>query len=182
MAIKATVHKLELAVADLDRGHYADYTYTLARHPSETERRLMVRVLGAALFSHEDLVFGRGLCVDDEADLWQLRLDGGIVRWIDVGEPDEKWIRKACARADEVVVLSFGRAAPIWWRGIADRLQRFAHLKVFNIESDQAAEVAVLSDRGMRLQCTIQDGQVWLTDGQKSVCVTPTQWAASGGL
>lgn len=117
MALKATVFKAELQVADMDRHHYGTYNLTLARHPSETDERMMVRVLAFALFADPALGFGKGLCVDDEPDLWQKDLTGVIERWIDVGQPDEKWIRKACGRAREVVVLAYGRALEVWWNG-----------------------------------------------------------------
>ena len=118
MALKATVFKADIQVADMDRHHYADYSLTLARHPSETDERMMVRLLAFALFADPALAFGKGLCVDDEPDLWQKDLTGAIERWIDVGQPDDKWVRKACGRAREVVVLAYGRALEVWWSGV----------------------------------------------------------------
>lgn len=114
MALKATIHKAELTISDLDRGYYATHALTVARHPSETEERMMVRLVAFALFADERLEFGKGLCVDDEPDLWLRDLTGHVLRWIDVGQPDEKWLRKACGRAESVVVLSYGRAADVW--------------------------------------------------------------------
>ena len=173
MAIKATIYKADLQVADMERGHYADYSLTLARHPSETDERLMVRLLAFALHADPGLAFGKGLCVDDEPDLWQRDLTGRIERWIDVGQPDEKWIRKACGRADEVVVLSYGRAAAIWWSGVRDKLARQHNLIVLNIAPEVAPELARLTDRGMKLQFTIQDGQLWVGNDRDSVHFEP---------
>lgn len=122
MALKATIFKAEIQVADMDRHHYADYSLTLARHPSETDERMMVRLLAFALFADPALAFGKGLCVDDEPDLWQKDLTGTIERWIDVGQPDEKWTRKACGRAREVVLVAYGRALEVWWNGARSKL------------------------------------------------------------
>lgn len=173
MALKATIYKAELAIADMDRNYYGDHNLTLARHPSETDERMMVRLLAFALHAQEGLGFGKGLCVDDEPDLWRKDLTGAIEQWIDVGQPDERWIRKACGRADEVVVLSYGRAADVWWAGIRDKLTRQSNLSVLNLPAEVATALARLTDRGMRLQCTIQDGQVWMTNGQETVVAEP---------
>jgi uncharacterized protein YaeQ len=110
MAIKATVFKADLQIADMDRHYYAGHALTLARHPSETDERMMVRLLAFALFADDALTFGKGMSSDDEPDLWHKDLTGEIKRWIEVGLPDERAIRKACGRGD-VVVISYGRAA-----------------------------------------------------------------------
>ncbi|BAL24388.1 YaeQ family protein [Azoarcus sp. KH32C] len=173
MALKATIYKADLSVADMDRGYYGDHNLTIARHPSETDERMMVRLLAFGLHADPALTFGKGLCVDDEPDLWQKDLTGAIQRWIDVGQPDEKWIRKACGRADEVVVISYGRASDVWWNGVRDKVARLGNLTVWNLDSDIAPALAALTKRTMRLQCTVQDGQVWMTDGAETVVVEP---------
>lgn len=174
MALKATIHKADLSIADLDRNHYADYNLTLARHPSETDERMMVRLLAFALNAHEGLAFGKGLCVDDEPDLWRRDLTGAIELWIDVGLPDEKWVRKACNRSGAVLLLSYGgRAAQVWWSQIEDKLARLDNLTVLALPAEASAALAALASRAMRLQCTIQDGQVWLADGHANVHLEP---------
>ncbi|CAH1749175.1 conserved protein of unknown function [Thauera humireducens] len=173
MALKATIFKADIQIADMDRGHYADYSLTLARHPSETDERMMVRLLGFALFADPALAFGKGLCVDDEPDLWQKDLTGAIQRWIDVGQPDEKWVRKACGRATEVVVLTYGRALEVWWAGVRDKLSRQATLRVIEVSREASSELAKLAERTMRLQFSIQDGHVWVTNGLDTVQIEP---------
>lgn len=173
MALKATIYKVELSIADMDRNYYADHSLTIARHPSETDERMMVRLLAFALFADDKLISAKGLCVDDEPDLWQKDLTGVIERWIDVGQPDEKWIRKACGRAAQVVVVSYGRAADIWWNGIREKLARQSNLTVLNLPADVAPALATLTGRTMRLQFTLQDGQVWVTNGEHTVLVEP---------
>ncbi|NMG00028.1 YaeQ family protein [Aromatoleum toluolicum] len=181
MALKATIFKAELVVADMDRNYYGDHNLTIARHPSETDERMMVRILAFALYADPALAFAKGLCVDDEPDLWQKDLTGLVERWIDVGQPDEKWIRKACGRAREVVVMSYGRAADVWWNGIRDKLTRLTNLTVLNLPGDVAPALAALTARSMRLQCTIQDGQMWITDGVETVSVEPERLMAPRG-
>lgn len=170
MALKATIFKADLSVADMDRNYYADHALTLARHPSETDERMMVRLLAFALNAHERLAFGKGLCVDDEPDLWRKDLTGTIEQWIDVGLPDEKWVRKACNRSGEVLLLSYGgRAAEVWWSQNRDKLTRLENLTVLALPVDASQELATLADRGMRLLCNVQDGQIWVTNGERTV-------------
>jgi uncharacterized protein YaeQ len=172
MAIKATVFRAELQVSDMDRNYYATHALTLARHPSETDERLMVRLLAFALYADERLQFGRGLSSDDEPDLWRTSRSGEIELWIDLGHPDDARIRKACGRAEQVVVITYsGRAADIWWDKIAPSLSRCGNLTVVDIAASTVTELAALADRGMRLQCMIQDGQVELYGEGSSLTV-----------
>jgi uncharacterized protein YaeQ len=172
MAIKATVFRAELQVSDMDRNYYATHALTLARHPSETDERLMVRLLAFAMYADERLLFGRGLSSDDEPDLWRTSRSGEIELWIDLGQPDDARIRKACGRAQQVVVITYsGRAADIWWEKIAPSLSRCGNLTVIDIAPATVAELAALADRGMRLQCMIQDGHVELYGEGSSVTV-----------
>ncbi|MDX9707451.1 MAG: YaeQ family protein, partial [Azospira sp.] len=165
MALKSTVFKAELQVSDLDRHHYQSYPLTLARHPSETDERLMVRLLAFALFAADDLAFGRGLSAEDEPALWERDPTGAIRRWIDVGLPDERDLRRACGRADEVVVLAYGgRAAEIWWQQNEAGLRALDKLAVLALEAGDGAALAAMAGRTMRLQCSLQDGRIWFAD------------------
>ncbi|GAB4300801.1 MAG: YaeQ family protein [Thiohalomonadaceae bacterium] len=177
MALTATVFKAELQIADMDRGYYADHGLTLARHPSETDERMMVRLLAFALHAGEDLQFTKGLCADDEPELWQRSLSDDILLWIDVGLPDERRLRKACNRARQVVLYAYGgRTAEQWWQRSAAELRRHGNLQVFNLPPEATTALAGLVSRTMRLQCTIQEGQVWLGNGTDTVLVEPQAW------
>ena len=172
MALKSTIFKAELQIADMDRNYYADHALTIARHPSETDERMMVRLLAFAVHADKALTFAKGLSADDEPDLWQRDLTGAIETWIDVGQPDEKRLRKACGRAAQVFVYSYsGRAADIWWGQIGARLERIRNLGVFDIPAGVGSALARLADRSMQLQCTIQDGHVWLGGSEEAVQV-----------
>lgn len=172
MAIKATIFKANLQIADMERHYYQDHVLTLARHPSETDERMMVRLLAFALHAHEYLEFGQGMTNDEEADLWRKDLTGSIELWIDVGIPDEKLIRKACGRAGQVVVYCYGgRVAEMWFGQNSAQFARQKNLRVINFPVESTQALAKLAQRTMNLQCTIQDGQVWLGNGEASVSV-----------
>lgn len=180
MALKATVYKAQLNVADTDRGYYADHVLTLALHPSETEERLLVRLLAFALYANEQLAFTRGISTDDEPDLWEKDLTGDIVRWIETGQPDETRVRKACNRSREVVVITFGARAPEpWWDKIAPSLARFDNLTVLRIPAEAGTALAALATRTMEWQVTIQDGVAFVSTAAGNVEVAPIVWRAS---
>jgi len=177
MALKATIFKVQLQVADMDRDHYGDYSLTLARHPSETDERMMVRLLAFAHNAAENLEFTRGLSSDDEAELWLRELNGEIALWIEVGLPAEDRVRKACNRAQKVRVYSYGeRTAPVWWRKQQAALQRFDKLAVYYLPADACAQLAAMAERTMNLHVTIQDGQLWVSSGDASAEVVPEIW------
>lgn len=172
MALKATVIKTEVQVSDLDRGHYQTHSFTLAQHPSETAQRLMVRLLAFVLNvdADERLAFGRGLSTEDEPDLWLKDLTGEILLWIEVGQPDEARLRRACGRARQVRVYNYGgRAADLWWERSAEGLQRLRNLEVFDVPAAAVDALAALHARQMDLQCVVQEGLVQLMDAQRQV-------------
>ena len=185
MAIKSTIFKASLQIADIDHAYYADHALTLARHPSETDERMMVRLCALALQAHQlqsvcggdgTLAFGAGLSDPDEPDVW-LRDFTGLTRlWIEVGQPEDKPLSKACSKADSVVLYAFGPAADIWWRGIETKLTRMKALQVWRIPSDTAHALTPLAQRSMNLQATIQEGILMLGDGTQHVNIEPLLW------
>ncbi len=172
MALKATIFKAAVQVSDMDRNYYQSHTLTLARHPSETDERMMVRLLAFALHAHELLAFGKGLSTDDEPDLWRKDLTGAIELWIDVGQPDEKRLRKACGRANDVVVYSYGRGGTAQWHTqIADTVTRSRNLTVRQVPTEASLAMAQFAQRSMDLSYTMQDGQIYVSDSKDTVQV-----------
>ena len=181
MALKATIFKVELAVADLDRNVYENFSLTLAQHPSENDARMMVRLLAFMLFADERLEFGRGISSDDEPDLWLKDLTGAIDLWISVGQLDERWLRKAAGRARRVVVLSYGdRAVDAWWEQNRNTLEKLSNLTVLRISADELQALAGLAERLMNLQCTIQDGEAMISGPGDAVHVVPVALFRAG--
>ncbi len=168
MALKSSIHKVELQIADMDRHYYASHLLTIARHPSETSERLLYRIAVFALHASDSLSFTKGIGSDDEPDLWRKNLSDEIELWIDLGQPDEKRIRKARGRARQVLIYGYApRAAAIWWRQNSARLRRFEHLGVHLLHCDD--DIAVLARRNMRLLANIQDGVLSLGDADNGV-------------
>lgn len=185
MALKSTIFKAQLQVADIDHGYYADHTLTLARHPSETDERMMVRLAALALHAHAlqtmcqgdgTLAFGAGLSDPEEPDVWLRDFTGATRLWIEVGQPDETALTKACRKADAVAVYAFHHAAEVWWRGIENKLSRLGNLQVWRIPADQSQELAAMAQRSMQLQATVQEGALLLGDGERSLTVEPQAW------
>jgi uncharacterized protein YaeQ len=176
MALKSIIYKADVQISDMDRHYYENHQLTIARHPSETDERMMIRVLAFMVHASASLSFGKGLSSDDEPDLWQKDLTGAIELWIETGLPDEKRILKACGRSAKVLVYTYASNSTIWWGGINSRIERAKNLSVLNIPAATSQALAKLAARNMQLQCTIQDGQIWVTAGEESVQVDITTW------
>lgn len=175
MALTATIRKAELQISDMDRGYYASHTLTLAQHPSETDERLMVRLLTFALNADDRLEFGRGLSVDDEPDLWRRDYTGDIELWIELGQPDESRLRKAAGRARAVQLVTYGgRAADIWWDRTASALKKLSTLEVMDLPGEFVTEWGAQIERTMQWDVQIQDGEVQLTSDKAQLSVIPT--------
>lgn len=178
MAIKAIIYKANLQIADMDRNVYVDHAVTIARHPSETDERMMIRLLALALNlpvdpNHGMLELAKDLWEADEPALWHKDLTGELKHWVEIGQPDDKRLMKASGRADRVGVYSFSQSTPIWWAGIATKITRASNIAVWQIDAAQSQALATLAQRSMQLQISVQDGTAYLGDGERSVEITP---------
>lgn len=185
MALKSTIFKAALQLADIDHGHYADHSLTLARHPSETDERMMMRLVALALNAHElndlcggdaTLAFGAGLSSPDEPDVMLTDYTNRLRLWMEVGQPEDKPLAKACSKADAVRLYCYGPTAEVWWRGIENKLSRLEKLQVWRIPNDAAQALAALAERSMQLQGTVQEGMLTLSSERGSVSVEPVRW------
>lgn len=176
MALGATIFKINLQIADMDSHYYQTHALTLARHPSETDERMMVRLLGFMLYASDTLAFGKGLSAEDEPALWQKDLTGSIELWLDVGLPEERDLRKACGRAKQVTLITYGRGADIWWNQIRDKMQRLKNLTVLNLAPAETVALAKLASRNLDIQCTIQDELIMVTTEAGTAQIEPITW------
>lgn len=175
MAAKATIYKALLNIADMDRHYYAEHNLTLAQHPSENDLRLMVRLTAFVLNANETLMFCKGISQDDEPDLWQKSLSGDIELWIDLGQPDEKRIKKACGRSEQVIIYTYQEGmATAWFKQIENSLKRFNNLQIIYLKMD--GDIESLTKRSMDLQCNISDNELTLIDNENSVLITQEMW------
>jgi len=175
MATKATIYKALLNIANMDSHYYAEHNLTMAKHPSETDLRLMVRLIAFILNADEGLEFTKGISQDDEPDLWKKSLGGDIELWIDLGQPDEKRIKKACGRSEKVIIYTYqeGMAAS-WWKQIETSLTRFSNLQVIHLEMD--SNIEDLAKRAMSLQANILDNELTLIDEEHSIIIREKSW------
>jgi uncharacterized protein YaeQ len=177
MALKATIFKTSVQISDMDRNYYQAHHLTVARHPSETDERMMLRILAFCLNASDSLEFTRGISSDDEPDLWEKNLIDEIELWIELGQPDEKRIRKACNRAKRAIIYCYGgQSTSAWWQHIQHKLERLQNLSVIHIPAETSKALAQLVQRGMQLQCMIQDGETWIGDEQTRILVKPETW------
>jgi len=175
MAAKATIYKALLNIANMDSHYYAEHNLTMAKHPSETDLRLMVRLVAFILNVDEALEFCKGISQEDEPDLWKKSLGGEIELWIDLGQPDEKRIKKACGRSEKVIIYTYQEGmAAAWWKQIQTSLTRFSNLQVIHL--DIGGEIEALAKRAMSLQANISDNELTLMDDSHSVVIKEKSW------
>ncbi len=175
MAAKATIYKALLNIANMDSHYYAEHNLTMAKHPSETDLRLMVRLVAFILNADEALEFCKGISQEDEPDLWKKSLGGEIELWIDLGQPDEKRIKKACGRSEKVIIYTYQEGmAAAWWKQIQTSLTRFSNLQVIHLDID--GEIEALAKRAMSLQANISDNELTLMDDEHSVVIREKSW------
>ncbi|MDF3834506.1 YaeQ family protein [Cupriavidus basilensis] len=173
MALKSTIYKAELSVSDMDRPYYGSHALTIAKHPSENDARMMVRLLAFACEASDTLTFTRGLDEPDEPDLWEKTLTGEIAHWIELGQPDESRLKRAAARADRVTVFTYnGASAREWWKGMAGKAGKLRNVTIYNVPAEAVEALAALAQRAMRLSVTIQDSEIWVSDDDNNVRIT----------
>lgn len=181
MALKATIYKAAVNIADMDRHFFHDANLTLAQHPSETAQRMMLRLLAWICHADDNLRFTKGLCADDEAEIWLRNDTLALQLWIELGLPDERRLKKACHQAPCVVLYAYGeRAAQVWWQSMAEKAAAHNNLTVRFLDDRQLQQLAALAQRTMSLQATIQDGTVWLSDDKNSLEITFSEWQRAG--
>jgi uncharacterized protein YaeQ len=185
MALKSTIFKANLQIADIDHGYYADHALTVPRHPSETDDRMMVRLVAMAIHAHElqdtcngdgTLAFGAGLSDPDDPDVSLTDFTGRKRIWIEVGQPEDKPLAKACSKADAVFVYAFGSAADVWWRGMENKVSRLEKLQAWRLPTEAAPALAAMAERSMQIQATILEGAVTLSSNLGSVSIEPIRW------
>ncbi len=174
MALSSTIYKVELQVSDLDRHYYQTHVLTVAQHPSETEQRMMVRILAFALNASEHLEFTKGLSTDEVPDLWEKSLTGDVQHWIEIGQPSAKRVKKACNQSEKVSIYTFsGHSAEVWWQQNQKEFSRQTKLRIINLPAEQLSGLSKNVPRTMSLQCTIQEGLIWFGDASQSYEITP---------
>lgn len=177
MALRATIFKLELHIADMSRGYYDSHTLTLARHPSETDERMMLRVLAFAAFADEGLAFTRGLSTTEEPSLWKKDLTGAILNWIELGHPDERRLLQASGKSDKVVVFCYaGHASQVWWQGVQSAVARAQNLTVLAVSPAAVQALARFAQRSMSLHVVIEEGTALVSSADDSVAVDIEVW------
>lgn len=170
MALGATICKAFIDVSDIDRGYYDSRSLTVALHSSETPARMMVRLLAWILFASERTEFGRGLSTEGEPAVLETNDAGDIARWIEVGCPDIKTIRKAAGRSEDVVVLAYDEARiEPWWQSRKGDMSKVDKLSVRWITDADLEKLAAMHGRNMKLAATVQDGIVWLADDEHNI-------------
>lgn len=173
MALKPTIYKAQIELADSDRNCFESLSLTLARHPSETLERMAARLLAYCLNCTRGLEFTKGISTADEPDVWEHSDHGDIEHWIEVGQPEQPRLRKACGRARKVSVYAFAKSVPTWWKLHGEEISALPRVQVWQFDWDEIQAAAALLDRTVQLNVSIVGGIIYLDNGSASTSVEP---------
>jgi uncharacterized protein YaeQ len=166
MALTATTYKVFLDISDTDRGVYETVHITVARHPSETEERMVARILAYGLWYHDDLEFGRGLSDPDEPALRRRGLDGRTCHWIDVGRPDSDRLAWCARRCPRTSLLAYGNIDQ-WAEQVLHRVSGLDNLEIAVLPREPMDALAVDLPRKIEWGLMITDGILYVSDGDR---------------
>jgi uncharacterized protein YaeQ len=160
MALQPVRYEFRVTLANVDRGREADDAVIVARHPSETQSHLVLRLLAWCLLHEDGLAFGPGLSTPDAADLWTYDLTGRLITWIECGAVTAERLRKAVlhhAGAAAHVVLDDARRAG----ELLDELGRLRWprgtppAEVWVVDAELMAALATREERRQRWSVTV---------------------------
>ena len=165
----ATVCKARLSIADIDRNYYQSHQLTLAQQSTDTIRKTMTRLVAYIYNANDGLNLRQQQWRNDQPELWEQSLENDINLWIDLGQPELKRVKKACTLSKKVIIYSYNHAhTSSWWAKNKDKLSRYKNLEVFAFDADALEK---LNNRRMRLNCTLQDGELLINDGENNVTI-----------
>ena len=175
MALKPTIYKAQVELADSDRNCFDSLSLTIAQHPSETVERMAARLLAYCLNASRGVEFTRGLSTTEEPDIWRHSDSGELDLWIEIGQPEEPRLRKACGKAGAVKVYAFGKSANTWWQLNGEVISALPRLEVWQFGWEEIQALAGLMDRAMQWNVSVVGGVVYVDNGKESVSLEPVR-------
>jgi len=161
MALSATIYKFDIDLSNMDRNRYESVSQHIALHPSETQERMVMRLLAYCANMHDQLSFTKGLSSDTEPDLWQKSYSDEIELWIELGLPDVKRIKKAASISKQVKLYVYGgQNVGQWWKLVQKDCQKFSNVDVYRFDLESVSKFSSQLARSMRISVMIQDGLI----------------------
>ncbi len=169
MALTATIYNFAIELADVDRGVYESLVLKVAQHPSETDERLVTRVLAYCLEYADGIAFSRGISDPDEPAITIRDLTGTIKAWIEVGAPDAARLHKASKAAPRVVVY-IEKAPVIYLRQLAgEKIHKSEGIVIVSLDRELIAALVDKLDRRMTFSLSVTDGHLFVSIGGTSI-------------
>lgn len=169
MANTATLYRFGIDLSDIDRGVYQTLDLRVARHPSEDEERLVVRVLAHALLYEEGLEFGRGLSTVEDAALWTRTPAGQVQTWVDVGLPSADRLHRASKQAERVVIVTHKPPEILRKEWLGEKIHRPERVELVQLSPALVRELADRLERGVHWYVTVQEQGLTIVDGDQVV-------------
>lgn len=164
MALGATIHHLKINVSDVDRGVYEALDLRLARHPSETMRYLLTRLLAYCLSFEEGIAFSKGgLSTADEPPVSIRDRTGVLLAWIDVGVPSAERLHKASKAARRVAVFTTADMMFLRREARSRPIHKLEDIVVWQLATSFVDALEAKIGRNTELDLVHTEGQLYVT-------------------
>lgn len=175
MAISATMYHLQIELSDVDRGVYEALDLRVARHPSESMRYLLTRVIAYCLLYEEGMAFSRGLSTADEPAAWVKDMQGNLRVWIEVGSPSAERLHKASKASPRVVVFTQNDPALLKKAAREKAIHKAETIDMFALAPAFLDDLDAATDRTSRWMLAQTEGVLYVTIGDKSLSTPVTR-------
>jgi uncharacterized protein YaeQ len=165
MSLGATIYNFDVELADVDRGVYESLALRVAQHPSESEPRLVARLLAYLLEFSEGIAFSRGVSTPDEPAIAIRDLTGRLTTWIDIGTPDAARLHKASKAAPRVVVYVHKDPARFLEHLAGERIHNAGALELYAIDRPLVDQLVARLERRVAFSVSITDRELYLSIG-----------------
>ncbi|RDE25066.1 hypothetical protein DV711_05760 [Motiliproteus coralliicola] len=167
MARGSRIFKLKLYLSDMDRHCYEQLDLTLAQHPSESEQRLLTRLLAFGLEYEPGLAFGGGVSSTDEAPIWLRNDFDEVQHWIEIGQPDLERLAKLHKRHPRLSLYAYGANAHRWWHQHQASLSALPKLRFYQLDNTVIETLSEGLRSGAEVQLNRQDDLLYLSVADK---------------
>jgi uncharacterized protein YaeQ len=166
MALGATMYRFSVTLSDVDRGVYEALDLRLARHPSETMRYLVTRMLAYCLSYEEGITFSKGgLSAAEDAPVTIHDPTGLFLAWIDIGSPSAERLHKASKAANRVALFTYAPLANLRREAANRPIHKVEAIEVWRIEPSFLDALEPKLDRNTSLEIVRNDGALYVTIG-----------------
>ncbi len=175
MALSATVYHVQVDLSDVERGVYETLDLRVARHPSETMRYLLTRLIAYCLCYEEGIAFSKGLSATDDPAIWIKDLQGNLRTWIEIGTPSAERLHKASKASPRVVVFTQNDPALLQKAARSKAIHKADSIEIFALDGAFLDALEAATDRNAKWVLVHTEGMLYVTSADTNVSTAITR-------